>query len=139
MKYEFSCGAVVFSVVKGEPYYVLTVAPDFVCGFPKGHMEGDETEAETALREIKEETGLKPKLIDGFCERIEYDLPKKRDVKKRVTYFLARYDSAKLVVPKRELLGLVRLPFGRAVSAVHPALKAILEKADGFIRSNVEL
>ncbi len=28
------------------------------CGFPKGHMELGETETETVLREVKEETGL---------------------------------------------------------------------------------
>ena len=35
-------------------------------GFPKGHIEKDETEYETALREVKEETNIDARIIDGF-------------------------------------------------------------------------
>ena len=42
-------------------------------GFVKGHVEDNETEKETALRELKEETGLsKVEFIEGFKEKTHY-------------------------------------------------------------------
>ena len=40
--------------------------------FPKGHVEKKETEEETALREIKEETGLKVALDTAFRKMVTY-------------------------------------------------------------------
>ena len=63
MKHEKSCGAVVFTKIDGEIKYLLISNIGGVYGFPKGHVECDETEAETALREVYEETHLKINLI----------------------------------------------------------------------------
>lgn len=41
-------------------------------GFPKGHMEYGESERQTALREVLEETGLKVEILPGFRETCEY-------------------------------------------------------------------
>lgn len=49
-------------------------------------MESGETEIETALREVKEETGLEIKLIDGFRESVVYS--PRPNVRKQVVYFL---------------------------------------------------
>lgn len=54
--------------------------------FPKGHVEGNETEFETALREVKEETGLSIDLMGGFRHSVEY-YPRP-NTKKQVVYFL---------------------------------------------------
>ncbi|MFZ5500518.1 MAG: NUDIX domain-containing protein, partial [Candidatus Micrarchaeota archaeon] len=53
---EKSCGIVLFSEDGGRLYLLL----HYTAGhwdFPKGHVEADESEAETALRELLEETG----------------------------------------------------------------------------------
>lgn len=55
MLHEKSCGAVLFTTEKGIKKFLLVESNYF--GFPKGHVEENETEQETALREIKEETG----------------------------------------------------------------------------------
>ena len=60
MNHERSCGAVLFTVRDGVPLYVLVQENYY--GFPKGHMEAGETERKTAIREIREETGLEVKL-----------------------------------------------------------------------------
>ncbi len=59
--------------------------------FPKGHVEGNETELETAKRELIEETGIVDfRLFDGFRHRIEYNFQKdNRMVPKEVIFFLA--------------------------------------------------
>ena len=84
MTYEKSCGAVVYAVAGGEIKYLLVANMDGNWGFPKGHMEGTETETETALREVCEETHLRIQLVDGFRETDEYPLPQKPDSRKQV-------------------------------------------------------
>lgn len=86
--HEKSCGALIYRKNRGE-YELLLIRHR--CGghwsFPKGHVENDETETETALREIREETGLRVTLQGGFRQCVEY-FPKPH-VKKQVVYFLA--------------------------------------------------
>ncbi len=85
---EKSCGALVYRK-KQEKYELLLIKHR--CGghwsFPKGHVESGENEFQTALREIKEETGLDVDLHDGFRQSVEY-FPKPH-IKKQVVYFLA--------------------------------------------------
>lgn len=136
MEHEYSCGGVLFTRMDGEISFVLVISPDYVVGFPKGHMEGNETERQTALREICEETGVTAEIIDGFCERIEYELPNKADTIKHVAYFLAEYDGQCLKVPMQELAGIMRVPFEKAMEILtRPELKTILEKAYAHIKS----
>ena len=51
MKTEKSCGA--FIIKDGK--VILIQQLDGFLGFPKGHVEGNETEEQTAIRDIKEE------------------------------------------------------------------------------------
>lgn len=84
---EKSCGALVYRE-RQEKLDLLLIK--HCCGghwsFPKGHVESGENELQTALREIKEETGLEVTLLDGFRQSVEY-FPKPH-VKKQVVYFL---------------------------------------------------
>lgn len=59
MRYEKSCGAVIYVEAEGARKYVIIRSPEGYYGFPKGHMEPGETEEQTALREIFEEVGLR--------------------------------------------------------------------------------
>ena len=88
MKTEKSCGAVVF---REKDYKKQILLIRHVNGghwaFPKGHVEKDETEEETALREIMEETGLTVRLDNRYRQVVSYS-PRK-DVMKDVVYFVA--------------------------------------------------
>ena len=72
MKYEKSCGAVVFTRVDGEIRYLLIKSLTGTYGFPKGHVEAGETEIQTARREIFEEVGLSVELLSGFRREDKY-------------------------------------------------------------------
>ncbi|HEY8395534.1 MAG TPA: NUDIX domain-containing protein [Bacilli bacterium] len=69
---EKSTGAVVYLLSEGNIYILIEKMKLGHYSFPKGHVEGNETEAETALREIKEETNLDVELDTGFRKTVEY-------------------------------------------------------------------
>ena len=90
---EKSCGFVLFN----SDEFLLIQHPTKSNGdeghwdFPKGHVEGIETELETAKRELIEETGIAEfRIFNGFRHRIEYNFSKdNRIVSKEVIFFLA--------------------------------------------------
>ena len=89
MRQEKSCGAVVFTRIHGEIRYLLAQSRAGIYGFPKGHVEENETEQETALREIWEEVHIRPSFLDGFRMTEAYPLPKKGNMLKESVDFLA--------------------------------------------------
>ncbi len=89
MSYEKSCGAIVFRKYHGNTELLLIKhSAGGNWSFPKGHMELGETEQQTALREVKEETHIDVELDPSFREVVTFS--PKRDVKKDVIYFLGR-------------------------------------------------
>jgi 8-oxo-dGTP pyrophosphatase MutT (NUDIX family) len=92
MKYEKSCGAIVYRKYHGNLQILLIKHVNSGhWSFPKGHVENGETEEETARREIMEETNVDVTIDTTFRETVSYS-PKK-DTCKVVVYFLARAKS----------------------------------------------
>ena len=134
MQYEKSCGAVVFTRINGEIRYVLAQSLEGYYGFPKGHMEAGETEVETALREIREEVGLSPCLIEGFRSEDEHPLPAKPGVRKQVVYFLAEYQNQQVVFQPEELLSAPLVSYEQAMSLfAFESSRRILTEAHAFL------
>ena len=77
MAIEITSGAVVYRKNNGEIEYLLLESQNkgHFWGFPKGHVEVNETLEETAKREIKEETQLVLPIDTSFHVYTEYDLP----------------------------------------------------------------
>ena len=63
-EYENSCGAIVFN--ENTEKILLVKMHNGNWGFPKGHIEKDETKEETAIREVLEETNVRIKIIPKF-------------------------------------------------------------------------
>lgn len=102
MKFEKSCGAIVYR--KTQNQVDLLLIKNRYGGhwsFPKGHVEGTETEMQTALREVKEETGLDISIQDGFRQAVEY-FPKP-NVRKQVVYFLGEAQSVEFKMQEEEI------------------------------------
>ena len=137
MRLEKSCGAVVFTRCGEEIQYVIirSVGGDY--GFPKGHMESGETELETALREIREEVGIVPTIIDGFRMEVRYPLLRKPGVTKHVVFFLAEYAGQELCPQQSELSGAALMSYADALGVLPYAETAnILTEADRFLRQS---
>ena len=132
---ERSCGAIVFTRVDGEIRYVIVKEKEGAHSYPKGHMEGQETEMETAVREIYEETGLRPAFLPGFRQEDEYPLAEKPGTRKRVVYFLAEFEPQALApVMENEIKEIQLLPFDEALALIgHESARDVLRKANRFL------
>lgn len=85
MKNEKSCGAI---IIDGDNKVLLIKQKSTGSfGFPKGHVENNETEEQTAIREVKEETGIDIKITSK--KRYETSYIHSDIINKQVIYFLA--------------------------------------------------
>lgn len=105
MKKEKSCGAVVF---RPHDSWVEVLLIRHKNGghwsFPKGHVEKQESEEETALREIREETGLKVNLDTSFRHVVAFS--PKPGVLKDVVYFAGELSGGGLKAQEEEVTGM---------------------------------
>ncbi len=135
MTFEKSCGAI---VIRKKDNRVDTLLIQMLGGhwsFPKGHVENNETEIETALREIKEETNLDVALDTRFREITTYS--PKPEVLKDVIYFIAISKSDNYIIQETELKAAKWVDIYEAVSNVtYEDDKKILKKAIKYIENN---
>ena len=134
MRYEKSCGAVVYTRVGTEIRYLLIANKGGIYGFPKGHVEGKETEIETALREVCEETNLKIDLDPKFRAVDEYPLAKKRNTLRQIVYFLGYFENQNIVFQKEELSGAYLVDFKEAERRIQfDSTRKILKMANDYL------
>ena len=137
MKHEKSCGAVVFTCGDVRQYVLVRSAKGEYWGLPKGHVEDGETEQETALREVLEETGVQARLLDGFREVIEYEIF--GEIRKEVVFFAAEYDNQQPDCSLYEISGVTVLPIDEAVKLMtYDDMRQVLIKADNWLSARKE-
>jgi 8-oxo-dGTP pyrophosphatase MutT (NUDIX family) len=67
-----------------------------VLGLPKGHLDGDETPLQAAIREVREETGVETEPL-GELGEISYTYERRNaTIDKRVVFYLLEYRSGEL-------------------------------------------
>lgn len=81
-----SCGVIPFRRSAEGKEYLILLQHNSCWSFPKGHMEAGETELQTALRELREETGLQAAVISEKRAVVEYSIPP--FTRKQVVLFL---------------------------------------------------
>lgn len=135
---EKSCGAIVYrSQDDSIQLLLIQHRSGGHWSFPKGHVESGETEKQTALREVKEETGLDIQLLDGFRQQVNYSpCP---GVSKDVVYFLGYAEDSKTVRQEEEISALRWSDIntaGKHLSFQND--RQLLSSAQKYIRSNAE-
>ena len=134
MRYIKSCGFVAYKQIGNEKYYLIIKSLNGDVGFPKGHMEPGESELETAIRELKEETGVDVKVIPGFRRQIEYELRRIPDTVKQSVYFLGECISDNIVCQEAEVTEAGFVSYEDALKLLtFEETKNILEDAEKFL------
>ena len=85
MKKEKSCGCIVMHKDK----VLLVKHNKGHWDFPKGHVEEGETEKQTAMREVKEETNVNVQILSDKKYQTNYII-KDKNIDKDVIFFLAK-------------------------------------------------
>jgi 8-oxo-dGTP pyrophosphatase MutT (NUDIX family) len=100
---EFSAGGLVVRRMRGRPYVAAVRVKDgTLLALPKGHVEPGESGAETAVREVREETGIDSRMVEKLDDiRYWYTRDGAR-VLKVVSFFLLSYRSGSVRDYQRE-------------------------------------
>ena len=132
MVYEKSCGAVVYDIHNECPFVLVEYMKKGHVSLPKGHMEEGETEEETAIREIREETNLTVYLDTVFRHEVTYS--PEPGIQKTVVFFLATADHVADMKPQEEVSELRWMGINYAIKEVtYDTVKEVLHHAASYI------
>ncbi|MBQ3136105.1 MAG: NUDIX domain-containing protein [Clostridia bacterium] len=134
--YESSCGAVIYrDDTDGKKFLLIRNKRSAHWGFPKGHIEPGETNEETAVREVLEETGVKIEIIPGFVKNSEYSIQGK--IEKSVSIFLAKTNQCDYKLQEEEIEECGWYSFDESLRVLnYENDKNILNDAMDFINNN---
>ena len=137
MLHEKSCGAVVFSKNAQVSYLLLQYEAghwDFV----KGNVEPNESETDTVLRELREETAIAAtQMVEGFRERIQYFYRRQGEtIQKEVVFYLIQANTEKVEL-SFEHVGYAWLDYAHALEKLtFKNAKDVLQKANAFLQTH---
>ena len=120
---------------KGREYLLLQNAGRW--DFPKGGVEKGESELQTVLREVEEESGLKDlEIVPGFRKVVEYFYRRDgKNIHKQVVYMLGNTKDGKVKI-SFEHQGYGWFPYNEALEkASYENSKITLTEAEKFIRA----
>jgi len=96
---EFSAGGVVVREAHDGPQCVVIVPSrpaangSKVLALPKGHPDGDESAAQAALREVREETGVQAHVVERLGDVRYWYQREGRRIVKVVAFFLLQHEA----------------------------------------------
>ena len=132
---EKSCGAVVF-LKNSEVNYLLLRYEAGHWDFVKGNVEPNESEKDTVIRELKEETSIvDAHFIDGFREKISYFYRRQGNtIHKEVIFFLIEAHTGKVVL-SYEHVGYNWLDYQQAMKTLtFKNARNVLQNARAFLK-----
>ncbi len=125
-----SCGVIPFRKTTDGIRYLLLLQTNGFWSLPKGHMELFETEEATALRELKEETGLTARLVPGFREMVSYPMSGKRT--KQVVLFPGEV-AGDIRLQKSEALDFRWFTVEEAKMHLHPDFAGTMDRVQRLL------
>jgi 8-oxo-dGTP pyrophosphatase MutT (NUDIX family) len=128
---EFSAGGVVVRQMRGREFVAVVRVRDEILALPKGHPDGDETSAQAAQREVREETGLEADLVERLGDVKYWYVRGGERVMKIVAFFLFRYRSGSVENHDHEVEEALWIPLDEAPRRL--AYKGEREMADAAI------
>jgi len=131
---EKSCGAVVYAK-SAEIKYLLLQYEAGHWDFVKGNVEQGESEKETTVRELQEETGIaNAKFVEGFREKIGYFYKRQGStVYKEVVFFLMESSTVEVKI-SFEHIGFAWLTYDAAMGKLtFKNARDVLKKARDYL------
>ena len=105
-------------------------------GFSRGEVEQNETELDTAKREVKEETGLNVKVLPKFKHEIQFFFKEVGKLVRKKNIFFVAESSTKQVVLSKEHDAFEWLPYDKAIDRLKfKTQKETLIKAHDFLEN----
>jgi 8-oxo-dGTP pyrophosphatase MutT (NUDIX family) len=111
---EFSAGGVVVRRMQGRPFVAVVRVRDQILALPKGHPDGNESAAEAAQREVREETGLEAEVVERLGDVKYWYVRGGERVMKIVAFFLFRYRSGSVENHDHEVEEALWIPLDEA-------------------------
>ena len=134
---EKSVGCVTFYLKENQRYYLLLRYISNHWGLVKGHIEANETEKQTLIREIHEETKLEEfEIIPNFKESSTYTYSRNNQrFDKLISYYLVKSNNFNIIISD-EHKEYTWLKYEEAIDRVtYKNTKAILKKAEMLLKS----
>ncbi len=134
LPFEKTCGSVLYAKKDGKKKFLLIKSFSGHTGFPKGHVEQGETEEQTAVREVFEETGINVKIDPAT--RQEYTYITLSHTRKNCVYFcnevtMGEMENAK--IQQEEIVQSWIADYDEAMKLLNfPEDREILERAVKF-------
>ena len=133
-----SSGGVIFRTVNSQ-FEVALISRGKVWCLPKGLIEMGETAEETALREVREETGLEGEIVKRIGE-ISYVFFKRRRYFKMVHFYLIRHVGGSISNHDFEADRVKWFPISEAFKILtYPNERRILKKAEKILKTESNL
>jgi 8-oxo-dGTP pyrophosphatase MutT (NUDIX family) len=140
MRKTVSAGIIIFRHTESGIKYLLLYKGKNYWNFPKGKIEMGERSYETALREIKEETGLEAqdlKMQSNFkaFERFVFQHQKEKIFRVVILYLAETKNPRVFISPEHEGYGWFTVAEAKKILTKHPDTFRILQRAHSFLKN----
>jgi bis(5'-nucleosidyl)-tetraphosphatase len=137
-----SFGIIPIQIYLGEVQFLLVQHHAGHWAFPKGHAENGETDIQTAMRELHEETGISEvQLLDGICLTENYLFKRStQTIAKTVRYFIGMVKQRDVRIQVAEIKAYKWVNFEKALGLItFVESRRIITEAHDYLELHKEI
>jgi bis(5'-nucleosidyl)-tetraphosphatase len=130
-----SCGIIVYRQLgDSRKYLVIHDSRNSKWGFPKGHQIDNETDLQTAKREVYEEVGLRPLIVSDHTITITF--VNRKNIHRTVVYFIGEAGDEPVALQADEISEYQWLRYNEALEKINfKEFKDALVSAEEYLNN----